>query len=287
MSVHIDDQTYRGYLARIISAPDEASRHEAADAMIVALHKAEVLEIWGRSLTSRYGRPHDEWEEITAVLTEAILQHIRSFTADDLAKVRTVGSHLFFRGKEAVTRWLDSPAVTFASEMSGISRRNRIAGAAIRELRSSLGREPEVQEVVNFVNSRALENRKNAVKQGALITAADVDGAMLHTYSIDYSTDDEKLRDSFGTPDDGNVTVQAEVALTVSQLGALASTLFGPERGAEVQATLTLWVSHVLAQEPVTAVAVSLRFGISRRAAVARLGDVNRLMEAFRAAHDE
>lgn len=282
MGVQLNDDEMRAHLVRIVNADGEAARKAAADALILDLHSKEVLELWGRNLARHFGRPSDH-EEVTSVITEALLMLARNLTADELAKVRQVASYLYFRAKAAVTGWLDSPAVTLATEMSGISRRHRMARVAVRELREKLGREPEPAEVVRFVNERAMASRKDASKQGALITVDDVDGMQLRSYSMDYSGgDDSDMNDSFGTPDDGGVTLAAEASLTVAQLEQRADVALKPAEATEVKRVLSVWVRLVMAGETPTAVAISKALGLSRRSASARLTQVNGLLQDFR-----
>jgi hypothetical protein len=283
MSIQLDENEFRAHLNRIVAADTETARNRAADELIVELHYREVLEQWGRYLAGNFGRPND-WDEFTSVITEALLVHVRSLTPEDLTKVHTVGSYLFWRGKAAVQLWLDSPAVTFAAQMSGISRRHRMARAAVREMRKKLGREPDAAEVVEYVNTRALATRKNPVKQGALITVEDVEGAMLRTYSMDYTASDSEANDSFGATDDGGVTIAGEVALTVAQLDAQVDRMFIGDEASMVKETLELWVKLVLTREAVTSVTISRLLGISRRGASQRIRLVNDVMSAFRSA---
>lgn len=286
MSIQLNDEEIRAHLSRIVAATTEKERHAAADSLVVDLRDKEALEQWGRFLASRYGRQQD-WEDFTSVITEALLLHARSLTAEELAKVKTVAAYLYYRGRAAVQKWLDSPAVTFAAEMSGVSRRHRMARAAIKEMRTNFGREPETSEVVDYVNTRALANRANAVKQGALISADDVDGVMLRPYSMDYTSSDSEAPDSFGTPDDGNVTITAEVALTITQLGARARTMFGADEGVLVTQTLRVWADLVLAKEQITPTVISRQLGIGRRTAMLRLQQVDAVLTAFREAHGD
>lgn len=286
MSVELNESELRAHLIRIASAAEGDERHSVADELLVYLHSIEALELWGRNLARHFGRPA-EHEEVTSVITEALMKELRAIDADRLEKVGQVRSYLYYRAKASVQAWLDSPAVTLASEMSGITRRHRTARVGVRELRANLNREPEPEEVVSFVNNRlvAARGRDAAVKSGALITVEDVEGTALRTYSMDYSEDSE-LNDSFGAPDDGQVTLRAEVGLTVTQLQQRAVRMFGPDEGDEVREVLALWVRMIIAGEQPTVVAVSRQFGLSRRAASTRLRQVNAVLTAFRADDD-
>lgn len=288
MSVQLDNEVLRGHLRAIVDAADGPSRSAAADALIVGLVQSEVLEVWGRNLSRHYGRPNDH-EEATSVLTERLLNVARSLTQREFDAISTPASFLYFQAKAGIQKWLDSPAVTLASEMSGIARRHRRARVAARELREKLGREPEASEVVAFANERALQTRKDAARQGALISVADVEGVLLRAYSMDYSdgdrdSDSRDMEDRFGTPNDGGLELAAEVSFTVTQLQDHAARAHHGEERDEVQAVIGAWAQLILEGEPTTASALSSRTGIGRHQIPRRLAQMNAVLEGFRSA---
>lgn len=282
MTVKLDNEQLLGYLRAIVNA-DASTRKTVVDEFTVFLLETETFEVWGRGLAKRYNRV-DDWEDITSVVTEAVMRALGSVDALLLEKVQSPAAWLYYAAKSEVQLWIDSPAVTIASKMSGISRRHRQAMSAAAELREQLGRTPEASEIVEYANNKAMANRTDAAKQGALISVEDVEGTHLRAYSMDYqpSTGDgsSSPNESFGTPVD-NVTIRAELTLTVARLGTIAAARY-PEDAEPVKTALAVWSELVIDGETPTPRRIARAMRITLPRATELLSRVDSVLESYR-----
>jgi len=282
LTVKLDNEQLLGYLRAIVNA-DASTRKTVVDEFTVFLLETETFEVWGRGLAKRYNRV-DDWEDITSVVTEAVMRALGSVDALLLEKVQSPAAWLYYAAKSEVQLWIDSPAVTIASKMSGISRRHRQAMSAAAELREQLGRTPEASEIVEYANNKAMANRTDAAKQGALISVEDVEGTHLRAYSMDYqpSTGDGSSgpNESFGTPVD-NVTIRAELTLTVARLGTIAAARY-PEDAEPVKTALAVWSELVIDGETPTPRRIARAMRITLPRATELLSRVDSVLESYR-----
>lgn len=283
MGVRLDEGDLRSFLELSVNAGDPTEQAKHQDRLIQHLYDSETLEVWGRSLAKHYGRPHDH-EEITQVVTEELLRYVRTITADTVSQIDRVATHLYFKAKTAVVRWLDSPAVTVAAEMSGISRRYRQSMVAKGKFIATYGKEPTDRELVDFINARVESTRKDAAKQGALVSEADVSGMMLSAYSMDHQVGDgEYAADSFGAPtQDGTVRGRGELAVTVQLMGTIADRMFGEVSSPSVRTVLAVWMDFVLDNEPPTVTAIAAKLSINRQQARERMRQVEAVLAEVR-----
>lgn len=283
MGVRLDESDLRSILVLSVNDGDPAEQAKHQDRLIRHLYDTETLEVWGRSLAKHYGRPNDH-EEITQVVTEELIRYVRTITPDLLSQIDRVATHLYFKAKTAVVRWLDSPAVTVAGQMSGISRRYRQSMVAKGEFIAKFGREPSDRELVEYINTRVEATRKDAAKQGALVSEADVSGRMLSAYSMDHQIGDgEYAADSFGTPtQDDTVRGRGELAMTVQLMGTIADRMFGEVSGPSVREVLAVWMDFVLDNEPPTVTAIAAALSINRQQARERMRQVEAVLAAVR-----
>lgn len=281
MGVILSETLMRRALERIATTDGEL-RTRATNALIVKLHEREVLKVWGQNLAAHYGRRSDA-EDITGVVNEAVLVAVTTLTTERLSIAENAVSYLYFQAKAAVALWLDSPAVTIASAMTGVSRRHRLAQAARAELTSLTGAEPTVDEIIEHVNNRLLETRKDARKQGVLISREDVDGRWLRPHFAMSAATGFELAGGWHAPED-DYTTPAEAAITVAQLQRTAEQMFPGRDGVAIADAIAEWSQMVLDGERPTAVLMSARLGVSRRTASERIRQVDEVLAAFREA---
>lgn len=283
MGAKLIEADLRSFLEQAVSSADPADRQSHEDRLLSYLYESETFEVWGRSLAKHYGRPGD-WEETSQVLTEEVVRYVRSITPEILETVDRVAAHLYFKAKTAVVRWLDSPAVTVASEMSGISRRYRQSMVARSEYIAKFEREPSDRELVEYINTKVTAARKNAAKQGALVSEADVSGRMLQSYSMDHQLGDgEGDGAGFGVPtQDDTVRGRGELAMTVRRLAEIADERFGNVSEPTVREVLVVWMEFVLDNEPPTVTAVAASLGIPRQQARERMRQVDAVLAIMR-----
>lgn len=283
MGVRLNEGDLRSLLrlAVLSELPEDRLLHQ--DRLIEHLYSTETLEVWGRGLAKHYGRPGDH-EEITQVVSEEVIRYLRVIDAETLEQVDNVATHLFFKGKVAVVRFLDSPAVTVATAMSGVSRRYRQSMVARQEFVATFSRDPSNAELVEFINARIRLTRKNPEKQGALVTEDDVSGRMLHPHSMNLNIEDsDSPAESFGTPtQDNTVRERGELAVTVHRLGQVADDLFPKVHSPSVREVLAVWMEFVLDNEPPITTEIAARLSVSRQTASERMKMVERVLEAIR-----
>jgi len=278
MGVKIDDGKLLLSLRKIAAATAEQPRQEAADAVIVELTTSEVLQVWGQHLAKAYARPNDH-EEFTQVITVAILQALRTLDDEQVDKIARPSSHLFYLGKTAVVQWIDSPAVTVAAAMSGMSRRYRQSRAAHHEFVQLHQREPSPAELVEFVNRRARETRTNPQKQGALVNEEDVTGEMLRPYSHDYI---DGATGSLHPVDDEEFTARGELAVTVRRAGELCDQMYGTSQTPTTREAMGAWMDLVLEGEQPTPAVLARKLGITRAQGRVRIQQIQAVLDRLR-----
>lgn len=276
--MELNNEETRHLLEAIVSAEGDTDRKQAGDKLLLTLHESGIIRIWGDSLTHHFVRP--DAEETIQVITEAFVDLARNITAEEVAVIEAPARYLYYQAKRAVRTWIDSPAVTLASKMAGVSRRFRAAKMAQQELREKIGGEPTAAEVVEYANEKAYESRKNPMKQGALLTVDDVEGTMLRPYSPDYLREDG--RPALELTADDTLETQVEASFTVHQLGKLAIDTYGRDEGAEVRAFLNTWSAMILEGEPPTVASLQRAHNVSRNVAKQRLGQIEGILEIFR-----
>lgn len=84
-----------------------------------------------------------------------------------------------------VATYFESGAVTVASGMSGVVRRQRRIGKQRSALTAVTGREPSRREIIEAINSDASVTRSDARRQGALVSESDFS---LPTATVDIET---------------------------------------------------------------------------------------------------
>ncbi|MBN9214117.1 MAG: hypothetical protein J0J04_04750 [Microbacterium sp.] len=281
MGVKLDDTYLRSLLERAVHASDPTGARSTQDELVTHLYKSETFEVWGRGLANHYGRP-DDHQDITQVITEEIIRYVRAMTPETFASIDRVAAHLYFKAKTAVVRWLDSPAVTVASQMSGISRRYRQSMVARGEFTAKYNRVPTDRELVEFINAKVSATRKDAAKQGALVSESDVSGRMLQSYSMDHQPADGE-GDGFGTPtQDDSVRGRGELAVTVRRLAELADKTYPDAAEPTVREVLSVWMEFVLDNEPPTVTAIAAKFDIPRPLARERVRQVDSVLAIMR-----
>lgn len=281
MGAKLDEGTLRSFLERAVGSADPTERQAAQDALIAHLYSLDVFEVWGRNLAKHYGRPND-WEDVGQVITEELISYVRQITPEIVDNIDRVAAHLFFKAKTSVVRWLDSPAVTVASEMSGISRRYRQSMVARGEFIAKFEREPSDRELVEYINTKVTATRKNAAKQGALVSESDVSGRMLQSYSMDHQLGDGE-GDAFGRPtEDSTVRTRGELSITTRRLADIADARFGAVSNPTVREVLHAWMEFVLDNEPPTVSAIATKLQIGRPLAKERMRQVDAVLEIMR-----
>lgn len=105
------------------------------------------------------------WECAWQILTE---DH------DGLDQVVSFGAVLTSRARREATKHLESPAVTGVGGTSNLRTKQRAVGVSRRELRSVLGVEPDVDQLVEYHNEKMTRRRSNPTKQGALVEPSDL-----------------------------------------------------------------------------------------------------------------
>lgn len=288
MGIRLDEGNLREMLHLAVRTVDPTERQRSQDAFLSYLHDTETLETWGRGLANHYGRPRD-WEDFVQVVSEELVRYIRSMSPESAGKfeeIDRVAAHLYFKAKAAVASWLDSPAVTVATAMAGISRRYRQSIVARNEYIAQHGREPSDAELVEHINAHAYATRKDPKKQGALVTESDVAGTMLQPYSMDWQTPDgDFAADSFGSPtDDVGVRERGELSVTVRRLGELSDEMFPQIVSPTVREVLAVWMDFVLDNEPLTVTAVASYLQVPRQTAKERMGQVDQVLARVREA---
>lgn len=283
MAVHLADEELRALLETAAAEVDIDERARQANLLIEHLETSETIEAWARSLARTYGRPQ-EYQEFAQVIYEALIVYSREIDQQTLDSVDRVATHLYFKAKTAVVTWLDSSAVTVATRMSGFSRRYRQAMAARSEFMGTFGKEPTDQELVNYINGKALRTRADAAKQGALVTVDDVTGKALSPYSMEHTLGDgEYAADSFGAPStDEDIQARGELSLTVRALGMLADQMYGTNQSPTTREVMAAWMELVLANEPPTMTAIAARFGMNRQQARERMNQVDAVLARLR-----
>lgn len=282
MGFKIDNDYVRAAMTKILTAPDGSARRVASEELVLYLHGNEVLESWGRHLSRLYRRIGD-WQEFTQVVTESIVKKLRYLTEKDAQQAsENPSAWLFYRAKEGARSWADSPSVTLASVMSGVNRRHRRAIAAQRELTAKLGREPSPQEVVDYANQQALETRSDAARQGALISLEDVDGSLLRSLSIDYTVGEDDLSITDVIPSDEDVTLRAELSVTVQHLGVVARRMYPGDDGERVCEAFAAWTELVMVGAQPTVRRLAGEMSIGHNEASELLFKVNDLLRVFR-----
>ncbi len=166
--------------------------------------------------------------------------------------------------------YFHSTAVTGLAGGSGAARRSGAIHAARREISIRHGRPASDAEIVDEVNRRAWGTRRDPVKQGALVTVADVHIAP--PLSLDALPLDALPRIGFDTdttgaqspdaPDGPLERIDAErlIARTIDVCAAVSASLGTAAR---------LWIGDALADPPVigTAEEVATHMGIAPAAA--------------------
>lgn len=278
MRVVLNDDQIRHMLEAIVSAENDDARIQAGDRLLLTLHESGVIDVWGNSLTRHFVRP--DAEETIQVVTESLVELARNITAEEVAVIDVPARYLYYQAKRAVRTWIDSPAVTLASKMAGVSRRFRAAKMAQYELRKKTGEEPTPAEVVKYANEKAHATRKNPMKQGALLTVEDVEGTKLRPYSSDFERDNG--RGAKEIPADDTMETQVEASFTIHQLGKLAIETYGRDEGAHVRSFLNTWSEMILDGETPTVASLQRTHDVPRRVAKERLEQVEKLLEVFR-----
>lgn len=288
MGVHLDEDALSGLLHDAVHATTEEGRRAKEDELIQILYETEAITIWGQSLARRYRRSRErtEVEDIVSVVAVEIISYVRSITPETLEAIDRLVPHLFWRAKAAVVQWIDSPAVTVAQAMSGVSRRYRQAMMARQEYMAEFGKEPSDRELVNYINAKTKTSRKDAAKQGAIVTEDDVSGRTLNAYSLDYrmsGSDSEYSTDGLGVPtQDDTVRTRGELAITIRHLGDACDQMFAGVTNPTVREVLHAWMSFVLENESPSALAVSGKLGIGRQKAQERIRQVEEVLAVFR-----
>ncbi|AUG29547.1 MULTISPECIES: hypothetical protein [Microbacterium] len=281
MGARLDEGTLRSYLERAVESSDPDVRQVHEDAFLTYLYTLDVFEVWGRSLARHYGRTND-WEEVRQVITEELISYIRQITPETVGSIDRIAAHLYFKAKTSVVRWLDSPAVTVASEMSGISRRYRQSMVARSEFVTKFEREPSDRELVEYINTKVTATRKNAAKQGALVSESDVSGRMLQSYSMDHQLGDGE-GEGFGRPtEDSTVRVRGELSITTRRLAEIAEARFGAVTEPTVREVLHVWMEFVLDNEPPTVSSIAVKLQITRPLARERMRQVDSVLAILR-----
>lgn len=285
MSAKLDEGTLRSFLERSVGASDPAERQAAQDDLVSHLYELQVFEIWGRNLANHYGRPAD-WEDVRQIITEELIRYARQITPETVQNIDRIAAHLFFKAKTAVVRWLDSPAVTVASEMSGISRRYRQSVVARGEFIAKFDRDPTDRELVAYINTKVTATRKNAAKQGALVSESDVSGRMLQAYSMDHQLG-EGDGDGFGRPtEDSSVRTLGELSITTRRLAEIADAHFGTATQPTVREVLGVWMEFVLDNEPPTVSSIATRLSVPKGVARERMRQVDAVLAIMRGGDD-
>jgi len=290
-NVRIDPDWLWAVASELVALSDDAQRKELVARTTGKFAADHVIEVWGRSIARSYNRG-DDWQEISQIVAETITKVLLGLTADhSYLNGGHIASRLFMAAKSEVSRWLDSAAMTIASGMSGISRRYRRAGIARAQLMTEFGREPTTAEIIEFANTQARKTHANPEKDGVLISAADIDGTLLSSLSMDYTPpspsgangDDGGDGEGWGRPTSDEARI--DVRLTVAHLHTLADSLFG-DQAESVKRAFGFWTEIVLDNEAPTARRLALRSRLSERDAIDMMGKIEILLAEIRALED-
>lgn len=131
---------------------------------------------WTRTACKNHGdREMMYSDDVFNHISIAMLDAIRKLIANPGATtVMNYYSYFSTISKHAAFAFFHSSERTGFSHKTGADRRVSKINKTRREMTIELGRQPSDQEVVNEVNRVALATRKDAKKQGALVTLEDV-----------------------------------------------------------------------------------------------------------------
>jgi DNA-directed RNA polymerase specialized sigma subunit len=288
MGVTLNEDLVRALSIKGTRGGSAHSRLKAQNELINYLHNERVLEVWGRSLARYYSRKSEsDVADIISVVTEGVITHIREISMETVDRVDRFGPHYWYVAKGAVVKYLDSAATTVATAMSGVSRRHRQAMSAKAEFTALYKREPSDPELIEYVNRKVAESRKDAAKQGAIVTAADIEGTYLRPYSMDFkksSADDSNTDgDHYGKPtEDDSVRARGELAITIQQLGVQCDEMFEEQHASQVRAVLGVWMDLVMDNEIPGPSTIAARLGVEVSTVRKYLRDVDALLDSFR-----
>lgn len=131
---------------------------------------------WAPQLSRVHGDVYrNHTEDLVTVIALKMMDKLAEVTAEKPHDtVANWYSYLYGIARYGALAYFQSGAVTAASGMTTIMRRQRQAATVRAKLRSSLGREPSDQEIIESANADMLSRRSNAAKQGVLLTEADL-----------------------------------------------------------------------------------------------------------------
>lgn len=266
----LDEVFVRASLERIVNTPTGGEKERLVRELVTYLHSKEAFAVWGQEIARKY-RHLDKTEDLIQQAVEFTLVVAIDLTPARLAAAQSGVSLLYYECRRRLRDWLDGPAVTFATGMSGVMRRTRLATAAQAKLTDELGREPTPREVVDYVEKTVSATRTNPKKQGVFVTTADLDRFQTNTLNIDL------VQEGVGE----DVPLQAQVTLTVIALQRLAKELF-PDL-VQLPAVVSWWSGVVADGEFPSKKRLRDRFdGVTEESAKQYLAAVNTVLDTFR-----
>lgn len=153
----------------------ERSKHRVEDEIMVLLFPH--FKSWAPAFCRRSGdMSYQHRGDVVSVVGIRVLEVIReSAQPGKHEDVLNWYSYLYGVSQYAVLSYFNSSAVTAATGMTSLMRRQRLLAHTREELRGKLGRDPEAQELLDAHNAKMTERRSNAAKQGALVNMSDLD----------------------------------------------------------------------------------------------------------------
>lgn len=277
MAVTLDENDLRARLIDIVEADDRAP---LVSAFVDHLARVEILEVWAREVARSLSRI-DEYEEFGQVAAEAIINRLNEIDREQVDAISVVAAHLYYVCRRACTVHVDSPAVTVAQGMSGISRRYRESRKHRSDYYRDHGTEPTDAELVEYINQKVSARRKDAAKQGALVSEADINGQMLRSYSTDYTIDGSTEEPPIGQTD-GGLDQQVLLTMTINQIGAIADEMFGTHGDPPLRAAIASWTMLVSSGTRPTAISLAEDLGVNRRRSGNLVHKIEAVLTEFR-----
>lgn len=157
-------------VSRIMTAPTGARSERAVEHTIESLYPH--FRVWTMRLIREFGRDNFSYfDDVVGICAEQTWLMLLHSTAEV-----TSGWYSYIHGacRNQVRAFFESGAVTAASGMTAVIRKQRAASSARQRMTSETGAEPRPHELVMEMNAITRETRSNSSKQGALLTEEDL-----------------------------------------------------------------------------------------------------------------
>lgn len=255
----IDNRTFHAQ-AESIRTASTAERQRVIGELVTQLHTTSTLSKWGakiardHSYTSREGRADD----IPQVIAEHVVRVLSNLTPDGEAPGDWLRA-LYGSSSRAVASYLASGQVSAASNMSGASSRARTIRTVHAQLTSELGREPSKAEIIERANTHMREHRKNAAKQGALISERDFTESAAPALSLD-----AMVLDFPATHDEDAIDARLDAFFIIRKLRKLARVV-APQHLVLLNAVLDAWMESLYLGERPTVLGLAQISGLDEQ----------------------